>query len=174
MFKTIKILGKKKVVKFTRRGGLFSALHPIIQNKAFPPGLGMSVFQCWYDQGIKIVGDQLKDGKLLSVIQIRTKYVVPSQHFYGYLQVRHFINSLNFPETQLATSATDSFLLQFCGNKKIISHFYGKLQSFNTSNIDRIKSLWSRDFGIEIGDEAWSKGVESVGKMFLCNRLTDS
>ncbi len=172
MMNTIKTW--ERIRKFTRRTGPFSALHPIIQNKAFPPGMGANIFQCWYDHGIKLVSDLFEADKLLSFAQIRAKFDIPSKHFYGFLQVRRFINNLNFPETQPVASAIHSFLLQsYCG-KKFISLFYGKLQSLNTFNIDRIRGIWGRDLENDVDEEAWSDAVELVGKVFLCNRLTES
>ena len=111
---------------------------------------------------------------MLSFEQIRAKFGVPSQHFYGYLQIRHFIHSLGLTGAQPVTSPIDSFLLQCQHNKKIISYFYKKLQSLTSCNIDKIKGLWHRDLATEFGEEAWSEAIASIGKIFLCNRLTES
>lgn len=113
----------ERLVKPTQSKDPTPALHPIIQNKAFPPGLDTNIFQCWYNLGIKIVRDLFEGDRLLSFDQIRTKFGVPSQHFYGYLQVRHFIDSLGLTKTQPVTSPVDSFLLQCQHNKKIASFF---------------------------------------------------
>lgn len=121
MMNTIKTW--ERVAKPTQSKGPTPALHPIIQNKAFSPGLDTNIFQCWYHHCIKIVGDVF-EGDKLSFEQISVKFGVPSQHFYGYLQVRHFNNSLGIAESQPITSATDSFLLQCQHNKKIISYLY--------------------------------------------------
>lgn len=102
----------ERIVRLSKVKGPTSALHPIIQNRAFPPGLGTNIFQCWYDHGIRVVGDLFEDDKLLSFEQIRAKFGVLSQHFYGYLQVRHFIISQDLPEAQPIASDIDSTLLQ--------------------------------------------------------------
>lgn len=118
-------------------------------------------YTCWHDQG----------NKLLSFEQKGAKFAVPPQHFYDYLQVSHFINSLGLIKAQPITSAIDSFLLQCKHNKKIISHFYWKLQSLNWFNSNKIEGLWHRDLATEFGEEAWSDAIASIRKIFLCNRL---
>ena len=81
----------ERIAKPTQSKCPSPAFHPIIQNRAFPPGLDTNIFQCWYDHGIKIVGDLFERDEL-PFEQIRAKFGVnlvstflwlpPDQTFY--------------------------------------------------------------------------------------------
>ena len=68
----------------------------------------------------------------MSFIQIQNKFQVSRNHFFGFLQVRHFVKSyLKLPNDKPMLSPIESFLLNLNVNafndKKCLSLFYGKL-----------------------------------------------
>lgn len=67
-----------------------SLLSPITQNPDFPAGVGSSVFSSWWNTGIRTIGDLIKDNILMSFQQQAT-FNIPQQHFFAYLQLRHFM-----------------------------------------------------------------------------------
>lgn len=122
--------------------GVSSALQPLTQNKAFPPGVGKGIFNDWYSRELKLVADLFENGNFMSFAQLQTKYRIPHNHFFGFLQVRHFVKSnLIFPMDQPIESPIDSYLLNFnltaFNSRKFISLFYGKLYSVHCITANR-------------------------------------
>ena len=91
-------------------------------------------------------------------------YKIPRNHFFGFLQVRHFVKSnLKLPNVQPMLSPIESFLLHFnlntLNDKKCISLFYEELMPFNSANSDRARDLWEKDLEVELSTEAWSNAL---------------
>lgn len=108
-----------------------SALQPLIDNKAFPPGIGKSIFTDWYSKDLKFVSYLFENGNFMSFEQTQNKYKLSRSHFFGFLQVGHFVKSyFTFPINQPILSSTERFLLHFnltaFNGKKFISLFYEK------------------------------------------------
>lgn len=53
------------ITKHTGRKVSSSALQPLIDNKAFPPGIGKSIFTDWYSKDLKFVSDLFEDGNFM-------------------------------------------------------------------------------------------------------------
>uniref|UniRef100_A0A3Q3FRX3 Reverse transcriptase domain-containing protein n=1 Tax=Labrus bergylta TaxID=56723 RepID=A0A3Q3FRX3_9LABR len=177
MFSTLRIW--RDITKHIGRRGFSSALQPLTQNKAFSPGIGKSIFNDWYSKGLRFVADLFQNGDFMSFNQLKTKYRIPNSHFFGFLQVRHFVKSdLIFPTDQSLLSSIESFLLNFSLNalndRKIISLFYDKLHPINCDRVERTRELWERDLEVELSAEAWSGTFVSARKIFTCNRLKES
>lgn len=86
------------ITKHAESEGFSTALQPLTQNKAFPPGVGKGIFKNRYCKGLRLVTDFFKDGNLMSFPQLQAKYRIPHNHFFGFLQVRHFVKSnFTFP-----------------------------------------------------------------------------
>lgn len=87
-------------------------LHPITQNRALPPDLGRAIFQSWYNKGVKTISDLFVTKTLLSFKQLKAKFYVPSNIyvfiFFGFLHIRHFINSIGFPIDKSTGTPIDS------------------------------------------------------------------
>ena len=108
-----------------------SALQPLTRNKAFTQGIGVTLFDDWFSKDPRFVSDLFKDGNFMSFIQIQNKFQVSRNHFFGFLQVRHFVKSyLKLPNDKPMLSPIESFLLNLNFNafndKKCLSLFYGK------------------------------------------------
>lgn len=117
------------ITKHTGRSDFSSALLPLINNKAFPPGIGKSIFDDWYSKDLRFVSDLFENGTFMSFKQIQNKYKISRSHFFGFLQVRHFVKSyFTFPNNHPILSPTESFHLNFnltaFNDKKCISLFY--------------------------------------------------
>uniref|UniRef100_A0A3B3HSL8 Reverse transcriptase domain-containing protein n=1 Tax=Oryzias latipes TaxID=8090 RepID=A0A3B3HSL8_ORYLA len=168
----------RNITKQASQQGSSLALKPLIHNKAFPPGWGVSSFNDWHSKGLKFVGDLFDGGNIASFSQIQIKYGIPRYQFFGFLQARHFAESLcSLPLNQPIKNPIESFLLDLTSsaiNKKFISLFYRKVILCDNFEDSRSKGLWENDLGIDLDDGRWYKAFESVNKLSLCNRLREN
>lgn len=82
----------RDITKRSGRRDFSSALQPLTNNKAFPPGTGVSIFDDWYSEELRLVSNLFENGYFMSFKQIQIKYKVSRNHFFDYLQVRHSVN----------------------------------------------------------------------------------
>ena len=85
---TIKIL--KQIKGILNLPGM-SIYAPICQNPCFKPGLMDAVFKRWSDKGLTIIKDLYVDDHFVSFAQLQTKFKLPTNHFFRYLQIRNFV-----------------------------------------------------------------------------------
>src|SRR4029434_10300396 len=84
----------RDISKYVGREKRKSLLSHIIQNPDFPAGVSSSVFSAWRDKGVYVLDHLFKDNALMSFQQLQELSEIPKSHFFGYLQIRHFISSL--------------------------------------------------------------------------------
>lgn len=80
----------RKVRKLEGYSNCFSLLTPIHDNLDFHPGLQGSLAD-WKQKGIKVVGDLIQEGSILTFQQMKSKYGVTNKDFIKFLQVLSFI-----------------------------------------------------------------------------------
>lgn len=104
---------------FTGRRDVCSGLTPLVYNRDFFSGVQRSIFHRWHTLGIKIVGDLYQDTSVMSLGQLREKFQLEHNNFWGYLQIGHYLNSdtVKFPEDMLIFCELDL---------KAIQHFFSK------------------------------------------------
>lgn len=84
-----------------------SQFSPIYGNNAFQPGRSDSGFKFWASQGITKVADLYDDkSTFMSFEELKSKYTIPSKHFFKYLQLRSFIMSCQGHSLQLPPLST--------------------------------------------------------------------
>lgn len=66
------------------------SLTPIHENPDFQPGLRSGLAD-WERKGIKVVGDIIQDGSILTFQQIKIKYGILNKDFIKFLHLRNFI-----------------------------------------------------------------------------------
>uniref|UniRef100_A0A3P9KC19 Reverse transcriptase domain-containing protein n=1 Tax=Oryzias latipes TaxID=8090 RepID=A0A3P9KC19_ORYLA len=177
MLTTIKVW--HDIVTFCGRRKFSSAMQPLIKNKAFPPGISFSIYDQWYTKGLRFVSNLFEKGDFMSFRQIQSKYNIPQKHFFGFLQVRHFVkSSLTFPADQPILNSLENFLLKFNDDattkRNFISLFHEQLMLLNPLSTGGTRILWSRDLGVELSSETWSKAFVAAKTVFTCNRLREN
>ena len=175
MLNTLRIW--RDITKHIGRREFSSALQPLTRNKAFPSGIGVTIFDDWFSKDLRFVSDLFENGNFMSFTQIQNRYKVSRNHFFGFLQVRHFVNSnLKLPNDQPMLSPIESFLLHFnlntLNDKKFIYLFYEKFMPFNSANSDRARDLWEKDLEVELSTEAWSNAFMSAKKIYTYMQQT--
>ena len=81
------------MIKFVGKNIPAYGLIALSKNEGFAPGIRNSVFDIWHTKGIRLLADLYQENMLMSFQQLQEKYSIPSAHFFGYLQVRNFIQS---------------------------------------------------------------------------------
>jgi len=60
----------RDITKHVGRRGFSLALQPITQNKAFPPGVGKSIFNFWYSKGLRFMSNLFENNNFMSFSQL--------------------------------------------------------------------------------------------------------
>lgn len=68
-----------------------SPLLPVLNNPEFLPSAMDPGFNLWLANGIHRIADLFEEGSLLSFDIIASKYNLPRQHFFRFLQIRDYI-----------------------------------------------------------------------------------
>lgn len=148
---------------------LYSYNAPLAENHVFLPSLTDRAFLVWHTHGIRTFKDLFINNVFASFQQLSTKFSLPKQHFFRYLQVRSFVHSTfstfpNLPET----SILDSLLSPPTKLKGSISLLYNQISSIRLDSLNSIKALWEEDLGETISDELWSQILKRVHKSSIC------
>lgn len=79
----------------------FSLLTPVQENPDFPPGLRFGLAD-WSHKVIKVLGDVIQGGSILTFQQVQSKYDVTNDDFFKFLQFDTSpIESLSVNDIQL-------------------------------------------------------------------------
>ncbi|KAI3370868.1 hypothetical protein L3Q82_007384 [Scortum barcoo] len=118
----------------------------------------------WKHKGIKVVGDMVRGGSILTFQQVKSKYGVTSKDFFKFIQVQNFILcNLKVFNGRLAISPIESLLLD--------CHYlllYKTLSNFEVDNSGKVKGRWESDMGtIEPGD--WDALCGQPSKVLVSN-----
>ncbi len=107
--------------------------------------------------------------------QLQSKFNISKEHFYGYLQVRHFISSMDFPTSLPVTyNAVEKFLLDRRSVSHFISAFYALLHSLNSDDVIHITQKWERDLATDYTKDDWLRAIKIISSTFTCNRLRET
>ena len=165
----------RDISKYVGREKRKSLLSPIIQNPDFPAGVSSSVFFAWRDKGVYVLDHLFKDNALMSFQQLQELFDIPKSHFFGYLQIRHFISSLaNFSPTASHLDDPETFLLNRKSLKHFISAFYSLLLSFDTYELPNTSRKWESDLGTEFIEDDWKEAIDVIRSASTCNRLRET
>lgn len=112
------------ITKYLGKNAVSLGLIPLTKNEEFTPGVKNSIFDRWHVKGIRLILDVYQGNTLMSFQQLQQKYDIASEHFFGYLQVCHFILSKvkNLPTDTPISSDVDLFLLNRKDTRHFLSH----------------------------------------------------
>lgn len=163
------------LTKYVGQNNIKSLLSPITQNPDFPAGVGSSVFSSWQNRGIRVIGDLFKDNILMSFQQLPVIFDVPKQHFFAFLQLRHFISSqVTLSPADSYSNYIEKFILERENGKHFISAFYSLLGSFNVYDLPNISRKWEKDLDTEYIEDDWQAAIRLINSTFTCNRLRET
>lgn len=159
--------------QFRKHYGLVSlSIHaPIMANRLFPASLLDHTFSQWFQSGVLNIKTLFKDGIFMSFDQVRETFDLPSNNFFRYLQVRHFVQShfTEFPSIP-QTSPLDAILEVQPGIRGTISRLYARIFDLETCSLMIVKENWEKDMGVDIADEQWSDILQRIHSTSICAR----
>lgn len=112
---------------------------------------------------------------LLTFLQLQSKFSIPKEHHFGFLQIRYFAGSKTLsPPGLVMYNEVERFLISRKGVTGFISCFYALLHSLNTGNITSVVRKWERDFDTEYIEDDWQEAVKVFKSTFTCNKLRET
>jgi len=149
--------------------GSISRAMPIIGNPDFPPSVGDYGFKGWATKGLKILNQLFEETHLKSFSQLQEKFDLPSNDFYRYLQIRHYIISHKENERLWTTpNAIEQYFIAISEKgfpvSRHVSHLYKRFSSDIFQNTYDIKEKWELESNTVIEEEMWDKSCNTSHK----------
>ncbi len=164
---TIKIWS---TVQKTFRGAIaLSRAIPIKDNPDFLPSVSDSVFNRWEKNGLKII-NQLFDGETIrSFSQLSNRFILKSNDFFRYLQLRHYITShKQWDIIKRSPTNVEKYFIDIIEHglptKNHIAHLYRKLMQDKSDDSFHIKRNWELELNTIIEDDMWTSVCASCHK----------
>lgn len=150
----------------------FSLESPICNNHLFPAANLDATFKQWQGLGIVKCSDFFIDNIFANYNDLIQKCNLQKSDFFRYLQVRHFIQAhcSVFPQMP-SESRLDLVLKTPTHLKGLISKIYNLIMTFQNISLEKIKTEWTGELGIDISEDIWDKAVERINKTSSCARL---
>lgn len=161
------------ISEYMDRWGIKPMLSPICNNQELLPGLRLSLFVSWHDKGIRVIGGMFEDNILMTFQQLQVKFNFSKEQFFGYLQLRNFINSLVKPaEDTPIYSEAEKFILEL---KDLIPFLFDPflLCTLLIRSIGHKEILTKMGEHNEYIEEDWQEAVHLVHTAFTCSRLAE-
>lgn len=173
IYNTIRVW--QEICKHLGRGSYASFLTPLTRNQDFHPGLRPNIFDRWHGNGVRVIGDLYDNMIQMTFQQLQSKFSIPKEHHYGFLQVRHYVGSKTLPPLDpVMYSEAERFLIARKGLTRFISSFYALLYSLNTGDIISIAQKWEKDLDTEYIEDDWQEAIKVFKSTFTCNRLRET
>lgn len=164
----------KDVKRFCGLLTTISILAPISSNPDLPPSIGKSLFTKWKDHGIHKFQNVLEKGTLKSFADLRSEFEISNKDFYKYLQLRHYIATLeNTGQMSLTLSDIEEIMVNSTTLKGKISVIYWALLDYNSSSLMSLRTVWQRDLEQDLDDELWTKICCNVFVSLSCNKVIE-
>ena len=141
-----------------------SAYTPIRYNHAFPPSLIKNNFSLWYNRGIFSLSDLYIDKIFASFAQLQEIHILPTSHFFRYLQVRDYTRRHipDFESTPPPSHSLYATMNQHPSNRSLVSQLVNFFTSYETPPTQHLKEAWERDLAITIDNESWELYLEDI------------
>lgn len=104
----------------------------------------------------------------MSFQQLYLQFCYSEEHFFGYLQICHFIRKLSIPSLNTPKlSAPESFLTNCKNSTHFISSFYYLLHDICPTNLSNVQCKWERDLDNEYIEDDWQEALSCIKTCFL-------
>lgn len=144
---------------------------PIAKNSFFQPSMQDTVFNIWYNKGIKCISDLFIQGEFASFEQLSQKYSLPASNFFRYLQVRHYVKDVisAFPHKPAGGLLEDIFTCEL-KKKGAVSLIIKNIQNVSSPSNSNIRQLWERDLQMTITEDMWANILKQIHSSSMCAR----
>lgn len=145
---------------------------PLCNSHVFLPAKLDQTFAVWNRKGILKFNDLYINGIFGSFSDLRSKYDLQQNDLFRYFQSRQFAKSHSpqFPSLP-SKSLVDSLLEIPFWVQGFTSHSYSLILSMNNVKLEKIKTEWEKELGIEVSEEIWTEALQSVNNSTSCARL---
>ncbi len=155
---TIKVCaGVKKMFK---DNGSISRAMPIVGNIDFPPLVSDHGFRKWAAKGLIIFNQLFEETHLKSFTQLQEQFDLPSNDFYRYLQIRHYIiNHKDKEQIGKFPNSIEQYFIEILEKRlplcKHVSYLYKRHSSDLCENTYNITGKWELETNTIIENELW-------------------
>lgn len=182
--KTIKSISKTYVIanslqasqdvkRFCGSHTTISTLAPLSFNPDLPPLIGEALTK-WKEYGILQFQNLFEEGSLKSFADLRSEFDIPNQDFYKYLQLRHYITTLEKAgQMSFTLSTIEEIIVNSTKLKGKISVIYGALLDHNSSSLISLRTVWQKDLEQDLDDELWDNMCNNVFVSLSCNKIIE-
>ncbi len=118
-----------------------------------------ATFKKWQDLGIVKCSDLFIDNIFANYNDLIKKCNLQKTDFFRYLQVRHFKAHCSVFPQMPSESGLDLLLKTPTHLKGLISKIYNFIMSFQNISLEKIKTEWIGELGIDISEDTWDKAV---------------
>ncbi|XP_059822620.1 Bardet-Biedl syndrome 5 protein homolog isoform X1 [Hypanus sabinus] len=142
---------------------------PIVSNCFFHPSIIDQAYSAWKTKGLLRFSDLFLDNCFMSFEQLSNKYNLPRFHFFRYLQIRHFLNTVlptfpNFVSSDILESLFELNPFQ----KGLISKLYNIIMKIHSEPLYKTKNDWERELNLIIPIENWDRILQLVNTFSIC------
>lgn len=159
--------------KYLNINSSWSRFSPIWGNANFKPGKSDKGFQIWAEKGLRKVQDMYSEEEVfMSFAEISTKYDIPKNNFFKYLQLRSFISSSQNHSLDIPViSPLEVAVTGHCYDKGLISNLYDLFVSGSDESSESKLRLWKEDIEEEISLEDWSEACKEAQRQTVNSSL---
>lgn len=130
-------------------------------NPAIRIGKKMIYWKYWHQQGISIIDYLYENGVLRSYENLKKCYnLLGKENFWKFLQPCNCIRSKVCP---MVDNPISRYLEKTHESHKS-SQLYKMVNSYRSSDLGNLRTIWQRDIGEEIDPETWSSILVGCGK----------
>lgn len=142
-----------------------STKSPLIGNHLFIPSLMNNAFSIWAQLGVRCIRDLFIDGVFTSFQQLVSKFSLPKNHFFRYLQVRSFISKTYacFPALP-PDSDIENIMNALSSFKGAVSSIYSNIHGLRSDSLGAYRTTWETSLGMEILENMWAEALCQVHK----------
>lgn len=134
----------------------YSHFAPIYNNPYFIPSCSDSGFKEWRTAGIVTINDMYEGDTIKSFQQLQEEYNLSKSHFFRYLQIRSFLNSIQDYKIKHQPQELEKIILHIGKiKKKKINYTYYKLTALKNVSTEGSKMSWEKDLKVHITDQQW-------------------
>lgn len=149
-----------------------SLLTSFLYNPRMPAGLTHQMSSPWATRDLFHFGHLVHPctRRLLPFAELKKKFGIPKQAFCGYLQIRHYAQSIA-PDLQFSTPTTfEGLILEGSARRGLISDIYQVLNSYNFQVQGKHTYMlrWEKYIGEEIPENTWQVIWSQAAKSSLC------
>lgn len=167
---TLKILAQ-----FRRKFKLkeFSVYSPICDNHLFPASRMDHTFTLWRRNGLTLCYHFYIDGLFATFTDLSEKFHLQRSDLFRYFQVRHFIQSQSPSFPALPTdSGLEKILRTPIQHRRLISNISNIITSLHDTSLERLRTEWAEELGMEISDAVWDRAQARVNGTSSCACLS--